>query len=84
VSERIQVSDGQVRNRRHELESVIIRLDALCGDLLRLRLAFATALLLQEFADAGVDPLAAEVVALRARLTALYDGLDFTLIEEWV
>lgn len=80
----VQVASGQVRDGRADLERVILALDELAGDVLRVRLMFATALLLRDFEDAGVDPASEELGAMVQRLRALYDGLDFSLIEEWL
>jgi len=82
--ESVSVAGPQVVDRRADINAVLKSLDDLCADLLRLRLSYACVGLLLEFEDAGVDPLAPEVVSLRSRLLGLYDGLNFSLIEEWL
>jgi len=82
--ESVSVAGPQVVDRRADVNAVLKSLDDLCADLLRLRLSYACVGLLLEFEDAGVDPLAPEVVSLRSRLQGLYDGLNFSLIEEWL
>jgi len=84
VAESVSVAGGQVRDRRADVAAVLKSLDDLCADLLRLRLSYACVGLLLEFEDAGVDPASDEIVALRSRLQGLYDGLNFSLIEEWL